>query len=172
MVKDPISDAGGPRFESHAGRVTGKPTPSLWRDKHPAIKGLRPPEHHAGKFRQDQQDSSESNKNTKNNAIYTGSAFSLKNMALGQGCLAFAHLMNASEPSPWEARPFITIIIISSMCIRIITIIVVGVVGVAVVIVLVAVVVVVVVVVVCLTRRSLCGPDGISLRGALEAGGP
>ena len=23
-----------------------------------------------------------------------------------------------------------------------------------------------------LTRRSLCGPDGISLRGALEAGGP
>ena len=28
---------------------------SLWRDKHPAIKGLRPPEHHAGKFRQDQK---------------------------------------------------------------------------------------------------------------------
>ena len=55
VVKDPISDAGGPRFESHAGRVTGKPTPSLWRDKHPAIKGLRPPEHHAGKFRQDQK---------------------------------------------------------------------------------------------------------------------
>ena len=24
----------------------------------------------------------------------------------------------------------------------------------------------------CLTRRSLFGPDGISLRGALEAGGP
>ena len=53
VVKDPISDAGGPRFESHAGRVTGKPTPSLWRDKHPAIKGLWPPEHHAWKFRQD-----------------------------------------------------------------------------------------------------------------------
>ena len=35
---------------------------SLWRDKHPAIKGLRPPEHHAGKFRQDQKDSSESTK--------------------------------------------------------------------------------------------------------------
>ena len=33
---------------------------SLWRDKHPAIKGLRPPEHQAGKFRQDQKDSSES----------------------------------------------------------------------------------------------------------------
>ena len=32
---------------------------SLWRDKHPAIKGLRPPEHHAGQFRQDQEDSSE-----------------------------------------------------------------------------------------------------------------
>ena len=28
VVKDPISDAGGPRFESHTGRVTGKPTPS------------------------------------------------------------------------------------------------------------------------------------------------
>ena len=38
---------------------------SLWRDKHPAIKGLRPPEHHAGKFRQDQKDSSESNKKQK-----------------------------------------------------------------------------------------------------------
>ena len=33
---------------------------SLWRDDHPAIKGLRPPEHHAGKFRQDHNDSSES----------------------------------------------------------------------------------------------------------------
>ena len=50
VVKDPISDAGGPRFESHAGRVTGKPAPSLWRDKHPAIKGLRPPESRAGQF--------------------------------------------------------------------------------------------------------------------------
>ena len=30
------------------GRVTGKSTASLWRDKHPAIKSLRPPEHHAG----------------------------------------------------------------------------------------------------------------------------
>ena len=27
VVKDPISDAGGPRFESQAGLVTGKPTP-------------------------------------------------------------------------------------------------------------------------------------------------
>ena len=61
VVKDPISDAGGPRFESHAGRVTGKPTPSLWRDEHPAIKGLRPPEHHPGQFCQDQKGSSESN---------------------------------------------------------------------------------------------------------------
>ena len=48
VVKDRLSDAGGPRFEPQAGRVTGKPTPSLWRDKHPAIKGLRPPERHAG----------------------------------------------------------------------------------------------------------------------------
>ena len=35
---------------------------SLWRDKHPAIKGLRPPEHHAGKFRQDQKTPSQKNK--------------------------------------------------------------------------------------------------------------
>ena len=28
-------------------RVKGKSIPSLWRDKHPAIKGLRPPEHYA-----------------------------------------------------------------------------------------------------------------------------
>jgi len=27
VVKDRLSDAGGPRFESHAGRVTGNPTP-------------------------------------------------------------------------------------------------------------------------------------------------
>ena len=30
-------------------------TPSLWGDKHPAIKGLRPPERHAGHFHADQQ---------------------------------------------------------------------------------------------------------------------
>ena len=30
------------------GRVTGKSIPSLWRDKHPAINGVRPPEHYAG----------------------------------------------------------------------------------------------------------------------------
>ena len=48
--KGRLSDAGGLKFESQAGRVTGQSIPSLWRDKHPAIKGLRPPEHHAGKF--------------------------------------------------------------------------------------------------------------------------
>ena len=42
------SDAGGLGFESQTGRVRGKSIPSLWRDKHPAIKGPRPPEHHAG----------------------------------------------------------------------------------------------------------------------------
>ena len=42
-LKSRLSDAGGLRFESQAGRVTGKSTPSLWRDEHPAIKGLRPP---------------------------------------------------------------------------------------------------------------------------------
>ena len=36
------------RFESQTWRVTGKSIPNLWRDKHPAIKGLRPPEHHTG----------------------------------------------------------------------------------------------------------------------------
>ena len=35
------SDAGGLGFESQTGRVRGKSTPSLWRNKHPAIKGLR-----------------------------------------------------------------------------------------------------------------------------------
>ena len=53
MVEDPISDVGGPRFESQTGRLTGKQTPSLWRDKRPAVKGLRPPEHHAGQFHLD-----------------------------------------------------------------------------------------------------------------------
>ena len=38
--------AGG--LGSQTGRVTGKSVPSLWRDERPAIKGLRPPEHHAG----------------------------------------------------------------------------------------------------------------------------
>ena len=42
------SDAGGLGFESQTGRGMGKSIPSLWRDKHPAIKGLRPPEHLAG----------------------------------------------------------------------------------------------------------------------------
>ena len=63
LAKDRHSDAGGPGFESQAGRVTGKSTPSLWRDKHPAIKGLRPPEHHAGQFLPDQIKSSQSKKN-------------------------------------------------------------------------------------------------------------
>ena len=57
-VKDRLSGAGGPRFESQAGRVAGKPTPSLWRDKQPAIKGHWPPEHHTGQFHPDQKDPS------------------------------------------------------------------------------------------------------------------
>ena len=75
MVEDRISDAGGPRFESQTGRVTGKPTTSLWRDKHPAIKGLRPPEHQAGKFRQDQTTppSQKRNHNNHNNHSCTDS---------------------------------------------------------------------------------------------------
>ena len=48
LVKGRLSDAGGLRFESQAGWVTSKSIPSHWRDKHPAVKSLRPPEHHAG----------------------------------------------------------------------------------------------------------------------------
>ena len=59
-AKDPLSDAGGPRFEFQTGRVTGKSIPSLWRDKHFAIEGLRPPGHHAGHSIQTKKDSSES----------------------------------------------------------------------------------------------------------------
>ena len=36
------------RGSNPTGRVTGKSTASLWRNKHPAMKGLWPPEHHAG----------------------------------------------------------------------------------------------------------------------------
>ena len=35
------SGAGGLGFEPQSGWVTGKSTPSLWRDRHPAINGLR-----------------------------------------------------------------------------------------------------------------------------------
>ena len=48
LAQDRLSGAGGLLFESQTGRVTCKSTPSLWGDKHPAIKGLGPPEHHAG----------------------------------------------------------------------------------------------------------------------------
>ena len=48
LAKDGLSDAGGLRFESQTWLVTGESTRSLRRDKHPAIKGLRPPEHDAG----------------------------------------------------------------------------------------------------------------------------
>ena len=48
-----LSDAGGLGFESQTGRATGKSIPSLWRDKHAAIKSLRPPELHAGKSHPD-----------------------------------------------------------------------------------------------------------------------
>ena len=55
LAKDRLSDAGGLGFESQTGRVTGKSTPSLWRDKH----GLRPPERLAGQFHPDGKYSSE-----------------------------------------------------------------------------------------------------------------
>ena len=60
-MKDRLSDAEGLGFESQTGRVTGRPTPSLWRDKHPAIEGLRPPEHHARHSIRTKKDFSESN---------------------------------------------------------------------------------------------------------------
>lgn len=49
------SDAGGLGFESQTGRVRGRSIPSLWRDRRPAIKGLRPSEHHAGQIHPDHQ---------------------------------------------------------------------------------------------------------------------
>ena len=55
LAKGRLPDAGGPRFESQAGRVTGESAQKLWRDKHPAIKGLQPPEHLAGRFHADQK---------------------------------------------------------------------------------------------------------------------
>ena len=55
LVKGRLSDARGLRFESQAGRVTGKSIPGLLGEKRPAIKGLRPPEHLAGKFHPDHQ---------------------------------------------------------------------------------------------------------------------
>ena len=57
-----LSDVGGPRLDSQTGRVRGKSIPSPWRDKHPASKGPRPPEHHVGQLLSDQKDSSESQK--------------------------------------------------------------------------------------------------------------
>ena len=48
VAKDRLSDAGGPRFESQTGRVTGEPTSSLLGDKRPAMEGIWSPEHHAG----------------------------------------------------------------------------------------------------------------------------
>jgi hypothetical protein len=56
LAKDQLLHAGGPRFEPQTGRVVGKSIPSLWRDEHPAIKGLRPPEHRAGRFHPDHRD--------------------------------------------------------------------------------------------------------------------
>ena len=64
LAKGRLSDAGGLRFESQAGRVTGKSIPSLWRDQHPAIKSLRPAEHHVDQFHPDREDSPESTKTT------------------------------------------------------------------------------------------------------------
>ena len=63
VAKVRLSDAGGPRFESQAGWVTGKSTPSPWRDKHPAIKGLRPPEQHAGQLHPDHKKTLSQNNN-------------------------------------------------------------------------------------------------------------
>ena len=100
MVGDPTSDAGGPRFESRAGRVTGKPTPSLWRDKHPAIKGLRPPEHHAGKFRQDQKDSAESKNDKIRYTCFESDAVHIYWRICTMFCLASAHAAKIHPRAP------------------------------------------------------------------------
>ena len=72
LFKDRRSDAGGPSFECQAGRVTGKSTPGLWRNRHPAIKGLWPPEHHAGQFLPAKKDSADSKQTNTNNDICSG----------------------------------------------------------------------------------------------------
>jgi len=52
--KKSLSDGGGPGFESQTGWVRGNSIRSPWRDRHPAVKGLRPPKHQAEKFHPDQ----------------------------------------------------------------------------------------------------------------------
>ena len=42
IAKDRLSDAWGPRFEPQTGWGMGKSNPSLWKDKHPVIKGPEP----------------------------------------------------------------------------------------------------------------------------------
>ena len=47
-------------------------SPSLWRDNHPAIKGLPPPEHHAGKFHLDHKKTPPIQKHQMNNEYVYG----------------------------------------------------------------------------------------------------
>ena len=90
--KERISDAGGLRFESQTGRVRGKSIPSLWRDKHPAIKGLRPPEHHAGYSIRTNKHFSESNKQTTNEAS-RGKTIRIMNREASLNCLMIGPLL-------------------------------------------------------------------------------
>ena len=73
------SDGGGLGLESQTGQVRGKPTPSLWRDKLPTIKGLRPPDHYAGQFHRDQKDSSESEQQQESATEDVSAAFDTEN---------------------------------------------------------------------------------------------
>ena len=50
LAEGRLPDARGRGFESQTGQVRGESIPSLWRDKNPAIEGLRPPEHRTGSF--------------------------------------------------------------------------------------------------------------------------
>ena len=130
FVKGRLPDAGGPRFEFQAGRVTGKSIPSLWRDKHPAIKGLRSPEHHAGQFNPDRKKDSESNKQ---NGMATGQRCARGARAVGRGPRSASApscgapeisqsqkskqttIMNCTSAVPCRASPFLILRPISAL---------------------------------------------------------
>ena len=68
-------------------QATDKTTPSLWRGRHSAIDGLRPPEHHAGNISSGlYKDPSESNTNKTNNRMYTSVCAPLRQPGLLLSC--------------------------------------------------------------------------------------
>ena len=66
------------RAGSQTERVKGESTPNIRRDMHPAIKGLRPPEHHAGHSIRTKQISTESKQQILNISRYIARARGLQ----------------------------------------------------------------------------------------------